>query len=101
MLTGFQTEVVAFIAEGGILCPACAVAAYAPLPVSMAERGFACGHDLSPLSRYCLDEYVSESASEYVSEEIDYTVDPEGWDTAFEALLAAGHPCDSCSEAIS
>lgn len=100
MLTGYQVETVAFIDNSGIICPACAVAAHGPLVAAKAERGLWSG-DLSALSRYSLDEYLSESASEYVSQEIDYAEDPEGWDRAFEAIIDAGRPCDACSEAIS
>ena len=98
MLTGYQCETVAFTLDGSIICPDCAVKATSAITVAKAERGLDHGFDLNALSRYSLDEYVGESASEYVSEEHEEGT-PE-WDAAFEQATDE-YPCDHCGRDIS
>ena len=97
MLTGYQCETVAFTFNGEIICPDCAVAATSAITVAKAERGLAHGFsDLSPLSRYSLDEYASESAWEYASQEAEEGT-PE-FDEIFER--ASIQSCGDCGREI-
>lgn len=98
MLTGFQCETVAFTKDGAIICPDCAVKATSALTVAKAEQGFDHGGgDLRPLSRYSLDEYTSETAWEYASEEHEEGT-PE-WDAAYEN--ASTVECEHCGRELS
>ena len=93
MLTGYQCETVAFAFNGDIICPDCAVVATSAITVSKAERGLSHGGgDLSALSRYSLDEYTSETAWEYASQEHEEGT-PE-WDALYER--ASVQPCGDC-----
>lgn len=86
MLTGYQCETVAFTLDGSIICPDCAVKATSAVTVAKAERGLSIGFDLGALSRYSLDEYISES---HYSDDEDETEAPDEY------------PCDHCGRDIS
>ena len=113
MLTGYQCEVVAFIAEGGFICSKCAHEALDAGEFARSERGLG---DLSPVIRYSLDEDEGEmqweNAREHVSEfeddhpGLDLSV-KHGWGTVFDHLVdhyAESHPyhetCEECGEEI-
>ena len=86
MLTSYQCETVAFTLDGEIICPDCAVKATSAITVAKAERGLDNGGgDLRPLSRYALDEYLSESS----------------WDIEDEDEAAESEPCGHCGRDIS
>lgn len=102
MLTGYQTETVAFYHEGEIIHDHCARELFGTLSVEKADRGLTNAYGLDPIIRYTLDELVYEQATEYVSEGgIDWATDPKGYDDAVEALIEQGYPCDHCGEGIS
>lgn len=62
MLTAHQATTVAYITEGGILCPECASAEHG-LVLSLADERFRdYPEGVSPLCRYNLDEMQSERA---------------------------------------
>lgn len=89
MLTGYQCETIAFTHNGEILCPDCAVEETSAITVAKAERGLAHGGgDLSPLSRYGLDEHTGERTWEEASERVGRFQDehPDIW-----GLLEAVH----------
>ena len=99
MLTAYQVETVAYVADGGFYHPDCAREKYSSLTVEKADAGLANGADLSPLIRYELDEYAGSSAWEYLAQELDED------DPTFEQRAAdlADHwvTCDRCGKSIS
>lgn len=99
MLTTYQAETVAFILNGRIVCPDCAVRATSALTVAKAKRGdLSRGHDPTPLSRYSLHEFVSAAVWDYASQESEGEEETE---RLADEILNAGHPCDDCGRPIS
>lgn len=96
MLTGYQCEVVAYQHNGEIVCRECAVDATSSVTVDKAERGLTTSHDLSPLIRYSLDEYTSENAWEYASQE--YEEGTAEFDKAVEDY--PNESCGSCGKEL-
>jgi hypothetical protein len=72
VLTGYQCETIAFYPRdaGEFICPDCAVEQYGALAVSAAEDGLANSGELSPVSRYSLDEYAGERTWEYAEDRV-------------------------------
>lgn len=101
MLTGYQCETVAYIGDGEIICRDCALQDYSSVALEKLDMGLACAASdrLSPLSRYSLGEYVSETAAEYVNEELNYDDDPAEWQRRFDEL-ADHYCCDGCGSEI-
>lgn len=111
MLTGYQVEIVAFIAEGEFVCRDCAHKALDN--GELAELGIGCSY--SPVSRYSIDEYnserVYEAAEERVSDfELDHPYFFEGvrdkrWRLIDKVVEKIGdtyaETCGECGEVIS
>lgn len=102
MLTGYQVETIAYMTDGAIICRTCAESDYSTLTLDKIDRGLPSVADdvISPLSRYSIDEYLSESASECADQDFDYDSDPVGWQSCYD-LAAEYYPCDNCGADIS
>jgi hypothetical protein len=77
MLTGYQTEVVAFDVRdsGEYTCGACTAKATSQLTVDKAERGLTNAYGVSAIIRYELDEMNGQSTYEAAEERIDRFAD--------------------------
>lgn len=71
MLTAYQAETAAYIADGGFYHPSCAAEKYGELAVNKAGIGIDNAYDLSALSRYSLYEYTGERTYEDAEERLE------------------------------
>jgi hypothetical protein len=73
MLSGYQCEAVAFIAEDGCeyLCRSCAEAETSALTVEKAERGLTNAYGLRGIIRYEVDTWDGERTWEAAQERVD------------------------------
>lgn len=103
MLTYHQAETATYMNEdGSFFHPACAREAFGTLSVEKADIGLTNAYNLSPLSRYSLDEYRREAAWEYARqgedfEDLNWAQQEERVDSYAEGWVT----CDYCGEAIS
>lgn len=68
MLTGYQCEIVAYVAYGGFYCRECMAKATSLLSVEKADMGLSHAGEFEPVIRYSLDEYTGERTWEDAEE---------------------------------
>lgn len=98
MLTAYQCETVAYVTDGAIICPSCAVKRYTTVGVERIDAGLGIA-DVSPLCRYTLDEHNGSNASQYATETCDYQTNPELWQKVYDEYPS--EHCDDCGGAMS
>lgn len=101
MLSYHQAETAAYMTDGGgFYHPDCAREVFGTLSVEKADIGLTNAYNLSPLSRYGLDEYVGEASYDYLTQEREDDGSTEFQD-AWDALAETWVTCEHCGEAIS
>jgi hypothetical protein len=90
MLTGYQTEVVAFYVRdsGEYTCGACTAKATSQLTVDKAERGLGNAYGVSAVIRYELDESNGQRTYEAAEERVERFADEH---PALAGLLLGGN----------
>lgn len=112
MLTGFQTEVVAFILDADNpcpICPRCAALATSSVTVEKAALGLDNAFGLRPVIRYTADQYAGEDGDGLACDRCyEWIVQPDPLVRAFyndgewcpapdePGVEAAAGPCDAC-----
>lgn len=92
MLSYYSAQVVAYIADGGFYHPHCAREVFSTISVEKADAGLSTAHDLTPISRFSLDEYRYEDAWEYAQQDTDDDPDED----EVEAIAEGWVTCDHC-----
>jgi hypothetical protein len=109
MLTASQCEVIAFVTNGEILCRDCAKAKFGEIRIVSCEEGLNRYGDLTPLSRYEVEEFdrqrIYDAAQEqYENERPKGTTQAEEWreiERLVEALEDAyTERCGACGEVL-
>lgn len=92
MLTASQCRTVAYLTDGGLICPACALKRTNEVQLARIDEGL--DDTLRPVSAYELGEHEGESAWQFA--------DQEGLEGAeAEAFMENYHePCDDCFEPL-
>ena len=109
MLTAYQVETVAYVGDGSIVCRECAISRYGTVAITSLDQGldeFA-PPDVSPLIRYELEEYLSETSWELAAERVDDRLNGR-WPELRDELVQRewdshsndGYPCDDCGVEI-
>lgn len=93
MLTFNQVQVVAFQADGELLCPEGARDQFGELAIERHELGLHAIEDVHAVTQYELDEYVSSHAGEHADEVADRDEAPDAWDKAFSDYPGAVCDC--------
>ena len=103
MLTYHQVQTVAYMLRDGceFLCRSCALEALGldedgepSDEVALAESGLG-SDEVTAISRFELDEYVGQNASEHANEVADWENDPDAWQEAYDEF-PEHEPCGNC-----
>jgi hypothetical protein len=98
MLTIHQVQTVAYLTDGGIICPSCASATDNGLSKELANNGRFNNAGLEALSRYSLDEHKYASAYEYAHQECEHEEGSPEFDEFVEDHAVVC--CDGCGHEI-
>lgn len=98
MLTYHQAETAAWMNEGSFTCPTCAENEVDAEMLERARLGLWNSGDLSPISRYELEEYKYSSAYEYALQESEHEEGTDEFDEDVEGYAIV--ECDSCHQEI-
>ena len=98
MLTFHQAETAAWIGEGSFICPDCAQKESSELALERKKLGLWASTDLTPVSRYELEEYKYSSAYDYALQESEHEEGTPEFDEDVERFAVV--ECEGCHQEI-
>lgn len=102
MLTATQVETVALITDGGIICLDCGTRRFGEMGLAALLEGLAefLPQDVSPLSRYELDNIIGVFADEHADEVVGPEALEAEWTKAYDEYPDF-YSCDECGGEVS